>query len=74
MNKSFHHNKIPREGSQFICLSVTLIVSVFWTCKKFFRQVFLKECKYFIKEKKNPKYIFDDVEICPDTDRQNSDV
>ena len=27
MNTNFHNNRIPREGSQFICLSVILIDS-----------------------------------------------
>ena len=27
INTNFHHNKIPKEGSQCICLSVTLINS-----------------------------------------------
>ena len=25
INTNFHNNKIPREGSQFVCLSVILI-------------------------------------------------
>ena len=29
VNKNFHNNKIPREGSQLACLSVILIASVF---------------------------------------------
>ena len=49
----FHNNKIPREGSQFICLSVILIHSVFRTGKNYYPQVFLDECKYVVKEKKD---------------------
>ena len=41
--------------------------------KNYYPQVFLEECKYFIKEKKIPKYIIDDVEISSDSDRENSD-
>ena len=33
INTNFHNKKIPREGSQFICLSVILIDSVFRTIK-----------------------------------------
>ena len=33
---NFHNNKIPREGSQFICLSVILIDSVFITGKNYY--------------------------------------
>ena len=29
INTDFHNNKIPKEGSQFTCLSVILIYSVF---------------------------------------------
>ena len=49
-NTNFHDNKIPKEGSQFICLSVILIDSVFRTGKNY-DQVSLKECKYVNIEK-----------------------
>ena len=45
INKNFHNNKIPKEGSQFVCLSVVLIDSVFRAVKNCYRQVFLQECK-----------------------------
>ena len=45
INKNFHNNKIPKEGSQFICLSLVLIDSVFRAVKNCYRQVFLQECK-----------------------------
>ena len=51
INTNFQNNKIPREGSQFICLSVILIDSVFRTGKHYYPQVFLEECKYVVKEK-----------------------
>ena len=50
---NFHNNKIPKEGSQFIRLSVILIDSVFRTCKTYYPQVLLEECKYVVKEKKD---------------------
>ena len=53
INTNFHDNKIPKEGSQFICLSVILIDSVFGTGKNYYPQVFLEECKYIVKEKKD---------------------
>ena len=52
INTSFHNNKIPKEDSQCICLSVILIDSVFRTGKSYSTQVFLEEFKYVIKEKK----------------------
>ena len=33
---NFHNNKIPKEGFQFICLSVILIDSVFRTDKTYY--------------------------------------
>ena len=35
ISSNFHKNKIPKEGSQFICLSVILIDSVFRTGKNY---------------------------------------
>ena len=62
----FYNNKIPREGFQFIDLSVILIL-------KYYPEVFLEECKNVVKEKKNPKNIVDDIEFFSDSDRENSD-
>ena len=70
---NFHNNKIPREGPQFICLSVILIDSVFRAGKNYLPQVFLEQCKYVVKEKKILKYIIDDIKISSDSDRENSD-
>ena len=73
INTNFDNNKIPKEGSQFICLSVTLIDSVFRTGKSCYPKVFLEKCKNIVKEKKFPKYIIDDREISSDSDSENSD-
>ena len=73
INTNFHDNKIPKNSSQFICLSVILINSVFRTGKNYYPQVFLEKCKYVVKEKKIPKYIIDDIETSSDSDRENSD-
>ena len=40
VNTNFHNNKIPNEGSQFICLSVILINSVFKKVKIFIFKCF----------------------------------
>ena len=50
-----------------------MIDFVFRTCKNYYPQVFLEECKYVVKENKIPKYIIDDIEISSDSDRKNSD-
>ena len=47
---NFHNNKISKEGSQSICLSVILIDSVFRTAKNYYLQVFLEECELVIKK------------------------
>ena len=62
INTNFYNDKIPKEDSQFICLSVILIDSVFRTSKNYYPQLFLEECKYVIKEKIS-EYITDNIEI-----------
>ena len=70
---NFHNNKIPKEGFQFICLSVILSNCVFGKGKHYYPQVFSEESKYVVKEKRIPKYIIDDIETSSDSDRENSD-
>ena len=41
----FHDNKIPKERSHCICLSVILIDSVFRTGNNYYSQVFKEEYK-----------------------------
>ena len=53
ISTNFQNNKIPKEHSQCICLLVILINSVFRTGNNYYPQVFFKECKYVIKEKKD---------------------
>ena len=48
---NFYSNIIPKEGSQFNCLSVILIDFVFGTGKNYYSQVFLEEYKHVSKEK-----------------------
>ena len=43
---------MPKEGPQCICLSVISIDSVYRKNEDCYRQVFLWECKYLVKEKK----------------------
>ena len=62
---------IPKEGSQFIW--VILINSVFKTSKRYYLQVFLEESKYIVKEKTIPMYILDNIQIFPDSSKDNSD-
>ena len=50
-----------------------MIDSVFRKDKNYYPEVFLKECKYIVKEKKIPKYFIDNIETCSDSDRKSSD-
>ena len=58
---SFPSNKIPKEGSQCICLSVLLTDSVYRRDKNYCPHVFAEDCMYIVKEKKMFSYITDDI-------------
>ena len=73
INTSFYNNKIRKADSQYICLSIILLDSVFRTGKSYYLQVFLEKCKNAVKGKKIPKYIIGDIEIPLDSDTENSD-
>ena len=45
LDTKFHSDESPKEGSQCIYLFVILIDSVHRTCKSYYLQVFLRECK-----------------------------
>ena len=73
---NFHGDKVPKEGSQCICLSVILIDSTFTTGKNYYPQVFLEEYQYVGKEKTTPKYVTDSGEISSEEENsaeKNSD-
>ena len=57
INTNFRSDKIRKQGSQYIYLSVIFIDSVHRTGKSYYPQVFLEECKYAVKEKMMPGYI-----------------
>ena len=48
----FHNKEIPKVGSNYTCLVLILIDFIFKKDEYYCLQVFLKECKYFEKEKK----------------------
>ena len=72
MNTNFHNNKIPKEGSKFICLAVILIDSVFRKGKNYYSQVIIEECKYVVEEQKMPEYFWEDSDE-EDSHEENSD-
>lgn len=51
MSTNFYDDGIPKQSVHCICLSVILINSVFKMGKSYCPQVFLEECKCFVKEK-----------------------
>ena len=53
INIIFQNDEIPEEGLHCVFLSVMLIDSVFKMGKNYFPQVFLEECKYIVKIKKD---------------------
>ena len=57
VNTNFHNDKMPKEGSHCICLSVILIDFVFKIGKNYYPQMFLEECKYIVKEKEVTRQI-----------------
>ena len=66
VNTNFHSNKIPHESLECVCLSVTLLDSVYRKDNKYYPQVFLEECQYIVKQKKIYDRIIEDVEISSD--------
>ena len=64
----FHDNRIPKEGSRFVCLSVILIYSIPKMGKNYYLQVFLEECKYIVKEKN----IKDELEVSYDDSEEDA--
>ena len=53
INSNFHNNKIAKEGSQFIYLSVILIDSVFGAGKNYYPQVLMIIVKSYVVKEKN---------------------
>ena len=52
INIDFHNNKIPKEGSQCICLSVILIDSVFRTVNIIILKCFYKNVNILLRKKR----------------------
>ena len=75
IDTNFHSDKIQKQGSQCICLSVIFIDSVYRTGKNYYPQVFLEERKYVVKEKLMPGYINVKIETSSDdSDEENFEL
>ena len=53
INTNFHNDKVPKEDSSCVCLSVILIDSVFKIYENYYPQIFLEEFKYVVKKKRS---------------------
>ena len=53
ISTNFDSDKVPKEGSEYICLSVILIDSVLRKGKYYYPQAFLEERRYIVKEKRS---------------------
>ena len=62
MITNFHNKKLPKEKTTCNCLSIIMLDSVIKANKKYYRQMFLEECKYVQEKIKNENYIDDDFE------------
>ena len=69
INTNFHSNNKPKEGSQFIFLSIILIDSNFITDENYYSRVFLEECNMLLIKKMMREFITDNIEI---SDEENS--
>ena len=72
-NTNFHDYSVPKEGSNCVCLSVPLIESIFMMGKNNSLQVFLKDCKYLVKENTMTKFIDDELKISSEDSEEVSD-
>ena len=53
---NFYGDKTAIEGEHYTCFSVILVDSIVNVDKIYYLQIFLKECKYAVKKKKNDEY------------------
>ena len=68
VNTIFHNDKMPREVSHCLRLSMVLIGFASQIGKNVYPHVFLEECKYIVKEKEVTKYINEDLKISSHSD------
>ena len=61
---NFYDNKMLIEKKRYICLFVILLDSIFANLhKEYYSQIFLKECKYTVKNKKIMNNINEELEL-----------
>ena len=61
---NFYDNKMLMEKKRYICLFVILLDSIFANLhKEYYSQIFLKECKYTVKNKEIMNNINEELEL-----------
>ena len=68
VNTNFQGKETPKGDSSYKCLSLIMLDSVEKVRKKYYPQVFLKECKYVKRKNKMFNYINDDLEMTSSND------
>ena len=63
VNTNFQRKETPKGDSFYKCLSLIMLDSVVKVRKKYYLQVFLKECKYIKRKNKMFNYVNDDLEM-----------
>ena len=70
VSTNVYNDKMPRDGSECICLSMVFIDTVFKMGKNYYLQVQLEECKYIVKEKEVTRHITKDLEFSSNYDSE----
>ena len=66
---NFHNKKMPTEKLPCKCLSIIMLDSVIESYDKYYRQIFLEECKYVQEKIKFENYIDEEL----DSDSHNDE-
>ena len=73
VNTNFQGKKVPKENASYKCLSLIMLDSVIRVNKKYYRQIFLEECKYVIRKNKMENLINDylDLSLSDESDNES---
>ena len=66
INTLFSGYEIPKKRIHYVCISAICIDSVLKTDKKNYRQVYLEQCKYKIKNRELVSFIDNEVDLSSD--------
>ena len=63
VNTNFQGKEVPKGDASYKCFSLIMLNFIVKVGKKYYPQVFLKECKYVKRKNKMVNYINDDIDI-----------